>query len=138
MLNSIVRRMVIALMALWPLQVVQADELTVDKRLREVMTTQLDLTACGDTAYTYQSDEETAEIYNNLSFQLLDKTKEVGWTSEDLAIATVLVMENRTDLVLREDDTLEEFRLRNYTGERCERQVAAAKHYLIDDFPAPR
>lgn len=116
---------------------VEAEELIIEKRLQEVMTTQFDLTACGDIAHTYQNDEQSAEIYNDLSFRLLDKAEKVGWTSEDLAIASVLVMENRTDIVVKEDDTLEDYRLRNYTGERCERQVVAAQEYLAGSFPSP-
>lgn len=114
-----------------------AEELTVDERLQTVMMTQLDLTGCGDTAYTFENDEQSAEKYNELSFRLLDEAKAKGWTPDEIALASVLVMENRTDLVVKEDDTLEEFRLRNYTGERCDRQVAAAQEYLAGSFPMP-
>lgn len=116
---------------------VQADDLVADERLQSAMMTQLDLAVCADTALTFAQDEASAEHYSGLSTRLLDEASVVGWTSDDVATASFLVMENRTDIVVHEDDTLEDYRLRNYTGERCERQAAAAQEYLAGSFPSP-
>lgn len=117
---------------------VQADDLVVDERLQSAMMTQLDLAVCADTALTFEQDEVSAERYSDLSIRMLEEAGVVGWTSSDTATAAVLVMENRTDIIVQEDDTLEDYRLRNYTGERCERQAAAAQEYLAGNFPRRR
>ena len=117
---------------------VQADDFVVDERLQSAMMTQLDLAVCADTALTFEQDELSAEHYSDLSMRMLDEAGVAGWTPDDIATASFLVMENRTDIIVQEDDTLEEYRLRNYTGKRCERQAATAQEYLAGNFPSPK
>lgn len=115
----------------------QADDLVADEGLQSAMMTQLDLAVCADTALTFTQDEALAERYSDLSDRMFNEAVEAGWTTNDTATAAYLVIENRTDIIVHEDDTLEDYRLRNYTGERCERQEAAAREYLAGSFPRP-
>lgn len=131
------RRIALAVVTTAVSFMVRADELVVDEKLQSVMNVQIDLSVCADTALTFENDNASAQKYSDLSVQLLDKAGTVGWTTDEIAIASVLVMENRRDLVLKDDDTLEEYRLRNYTGDRCDRQVEAAQRYLSGNFPTP-
>lgn len=115
----------------------QAGDFIVDERLQSAVMTQLDLAVCADTAISFEGDNASAEYYSDLSIRMLDEAAAAGWTSDEIATASFLVMENRTDILVKEDDTLEEYRLRNYTGERCEQQATAARAYLSGHFPSP-
>lgn len=124
----------LALLFMVPLQ---ADDFVVDERLQSAVMTQLDLAVCADTALSFEGDNASAEYYSDLSMRMLDEADVAGWTSDDIATATFLVMENRTDIIVQEGDTLEDYRLRNYTGERCKQQAAVAQSYLSGHFPSP-
>lgn len=100
-----------------------------------VAMAQLDLQICADTARTFENDEALAQKYTDLSDQLYDSVKEAGWSSDEVAAATVMVLDNRTDLVVSDNDTRKDFRLRNFSGDRCQRQSASAKHYLSSNIP---
>lgn len=135
--NRCLNALIVSTVTLLSMTPAQADEFVVDERLQSAMMTQLDLAVCADTALTFKQDEASAEYYSGLSMRMLDEAGVVGWSSDDIATASFLVMENRIDIVVQEDDTLEDYRLRNYAGDRCKKQASAAQNYLAGNFPSP-
>lgn len=108
--------------------------------LTSLAKTHIELQVCSDTARSYQRDEISAQKYQEAASELYSRSLEVGWTEMELAAAMVRfldVMGQSDELVVQSGDTKREFQLRNFTGDRCESQLKAAREFLEGTIPKP-
>lgn len=113
------------------------EDLLYEERLLPPVTAYVDLLLCANTAQEYRNDNVDAERYQRAAFEVQDLTDEAGWSSSVVAATMTKLQENRSDLDLREDDSPESFYRRNFSGERCERQLEKVRVYRENGVPSP-
>lgn len=111
--------------------------LATEERLAPVVETYLDLMMCANTAEEFQSDTTLAAGYRNAAFALDDKIEESGWSDDLFSTVLLTAQESYRDLELSDQDTREDWQRRHFSGERCERRLAAATEYLQQGIPDP-
>lgn len=106
--------------------------------LAPLAKTHMELQVCSDTARSYQDDEVSALKYQEAAGELYSRSQEVGWTEMEMAAAMVTILDDMDDnLLVQDGDTRKEFQLRNFTGDRCEDQLMAAREFLEGKIPKP-
>lgn len=113
------------------------EKLLYHERLMPAATAYVDLLLCANTADMYRNDGVSAERYRKAAFEVQDLTDEAGWSPDAVAATVTKLHESRSDLDLRDDDSPESFYLRNFSFERCERDLQNVRAFRENGVPAP-
>ena len=107
-------------------------------QLMPMAHTYVTLMLCAGTAFEFKQDEDAGYRFDAKANLLIERSMSSGWDLHQISIATLEATENRQGVVLMDDDTIESFNMRYYSGQPCAKALVRANDMLKgEDFPRP-